>query len=294
MPNKYSQMDQWSDEEVAFFKEDAASEGDQSTTIFDGPVGAAPISTRSKLTVVSEGDSWFDYKIGTDLIDCLRRFHGYRIKNFATPGDTLENMIYGTQVNRNYERVSPQISVVLKRLKKDQPEVFLFSGGGNDIAGDEFISFLHHADSNLGVLKNNFALSTINTNFRKYYQDLISKVLSVSSKTHIFVHGYGYARPSGKGAGVLGIQFVGPWLRPALGKKGITPETEGKRAIEELIDLYNDMLQALDNENPNFHYVDLRAIIEDSDWRDELHLQSSAFRLVSDEIDAAINMAFPR
>jgi len=272
-------MDQWSDEEVAIFKERYQAETRK--------------NKNRKLTVISEGDSWFNYKGGTDLIDCLRNFHGYKIKNYASPGDTLENMVYGTKTNRRFERVIPQIKVILKRIKLDQPEVFLFSGAGNDIAGNDFITFLHHSESGLGVLKRGFAIDTINVGFRRLYQDLIAKVTDASPNTHIFAHGYGYARPTGEGVGILGVQFFGPWLLPVLGCKGIDPSMEGRQVIEELVDLFNGMLESLDNEIENFHYVDLRPFICDKDWRDELHLNSSAYRLAADQFDLAINNVYP-
>jgi len=280
MPNKYSEMDQWSDEDVAMFKE-GANVGDLRSLI------------EKPLTVISEGDSWFNYKVSADLIDCLRRFHGYEIKNYATPGDTLENMIYGTQVNRQFERIPPQIKIVLERVRRDQPDVFLFSGAGNDVAGDQFGTFLHHAESGLGVLKRDFAINTITVEFRKFYQDLITRVTTAAPNTHIFTHGYGYARPTGEGVGVLGVSFFGPWLLPALGNKGIDPNVEGKQVIEELINLLNEMLQCLDDEIDNFHYIDLRPFINDDDWRDELHLKSSAYRLAADQFDLAINNVYP-
>lgn len=290
MPNKYAAMDNWSEEEVALFKELAIAQSEGEPNITAGPMATAS-STQSHLKIVAEGDSWFDYKISADLIDCLRKFHGYKIKNYAKLGDTLENMIYGTQVDRDYNRSTPQINIVLRRVEQVQPDVFLFSGGGNDIAGNEFPSFLHHSEANLGVLKTDFAESTINVTFRKYYLDLIQKVLAKSPNTHIFTHGYGYARPTGKGVGILGIDFVGPWLLPSLGMKGID-NNEGKKAIETLINLYNDMLKELDTENPNFHHIDLRHLLSDDDWRDELHLKSSAYRLASDSIAASISSVY--
>ena len=280
MANEYAEMDQWSDDEVAIFKTHYQS-------------SKARKDKNSKLTVISEGDSWFNYKVGTDLIDCLRNFHGYEIKNYASPGDTLENMIYGSEINYHFERVTPQVETVLERIEKDQPEVFLFSGAGNDIAGDAFITFLHHAESGLGVLKRGFAIDTINVGFRKFYQDLIAKVADVSPKTHIFSHGYGYARPTGNGVGILGVSFFGPWLLPALSCKGINPDQEGRQAVEELVNLFNEMLKALDEEVEKFHYIDLRPLICDNDWRDELHLKSSAYRLAADQFDLAINKVYP-
>ena len=127
MPNKYAEMDQWTDEELALFKE-----GDE---LIEKPSFNANKSATTSvkqasnsLTVVSEGDSWFNYKISVDIIDCLRLFHGYKIKNFASPGDTLENMIYGTQTNRNFERVTSQITIILERVKRATGCFFVFWG----------------------------------------------------------------------------------------------------------------------------------------------------------------------
>jgi len=291
MTNKYAYMDKWSDDKIALIKDGLISMHEMADEVFGGTENMP--QDRRDLKIVSEGDSWFDYRIGIDLVDSLRRFHRYRITNYARLGDTLENMIYGTRVNRRFERTMPQIKTVLARVEEIQPDIFLFSGGGNDIAGDQFSSYLHHAESNLGVLKRDYALDTILVTFRKYFEDLISKVINVSPQTHIFTHGYGYARPTGRGAGILGIEFVGPWLLPALGMKGIDPDTDGRQVIETLIDLYNEMLDSLDRQYRNFHHIDLRSIINDDDWRDELHLRSSAYRASSDKFDHAIRQIYP-
>ena len=71
------------------------------------------------------------------------------IESFAKAGDTLENMIYGTGINRQFQRVNPTIELVLGRIHALQPKVVLFSGGGNDVAGDEFESYLNHKSSGL-------------------------------------------------------------------------------------------------------------------------------------------------
>jgi len=277
MPNKYVQMNDWSDIDVALFKEQAKDMSDIET---------------SQLTVISEGDSWFDYRIGVDLIDCLRRVHGYRIRNFARLGDTLENMIYGTEINRRFVESMPQIKVILERVSRTQPDVFLFSGGGNDVVGNAFASFLHHADSGLGILKESYARDTIKIVFKKYYQDLIGQIHERSTNTHIFTHGYGYARPTGDGAGILGFDFVGPWMKPVLAMKRINIENDGRQVIETLIDFFNQMLEELDQENERFHFVDLRSIIQDDDWRDELHLKNAGYRMASDEFNKAIQAVY--
>lgn len=80
---------------------------------------------------------------------------------------------------------------------------------------------------------------------------------------------------------------------PALSCKGINPDQEGRQAVEELVNLFNEMLKALDEEVEKFHYIDLRPLICDNDWRDELHLKSSAYRLAADQFDLAINKVYP-
>ena len=77
MPNKYSEMDEWSDVDVALFKESDELVVDDGVDILNRAVTASSGSSPNSLIVISEGDSWFDYKISADLIDCLRRYHGY-------------------------------------------------------------------------------------------------------------------------------------------------------------------------------------------------------------------------
>lgn len=237
------------------------------------------------LNIVAEGDSWFDYILGTDIIDCLRRNHNCIVDKFANAGDTLENMIYGTMVERGYRPAESSIKLVLQRLRHLQPPIFLFSGGGNDIVGDPFGTFLNHQESGLPIFRQRYAEHMVQTVFRQYLEDLIKNVLDVAPSTHIVMHGYGYALPSGDGAGLFGIDFRGPWLLPAFAMKRITNPTEQRMAINTLIDLYNDLLKDLAQKHDQFHYVNLRPIIVDDDWADELHLKNKAFARVASAIN---------
>lgn len=239
----------------------------------DGLAALAPTAT-----LVAEGDSWFDFPIGTDLIDCLRAEHGYRIENFAKAGDTLENMIFGTRVDGDGIAIDPPINRVLNKLADWQPKVMLFSGGGNDVAGDEFASYLNHAESGLPLLREQVAQQMIGA-FRSYLGRLLDKVAAHSPGTTVVMHGYGYAIPTGRGSGLFGISFVGPWMLPALLQKGVRDGAARRQVVRDLIDRYNDMLSGLQaSSGGRLQHVDLRAEIKDADWRDELHLKNSAYR----------------
>jgi len=284
MPNRFSKMDRWSSEQVAQFKEAGQFQQLEQARAL-APAAAAP----GVGIIVAEGDSWFDYLPGTDVIDCLRIHQGYVIENFAKAGDTLENMIYGTGINRQFQRVSPTIEIVLRRIGAVQPKVFLFSGGGNDVAGDEFESYLNHKASTLPALREPYVTDMLTVVFQKYFEDLIAKVAAASPATHILAHGYGHTVPTGRAVDFLFLTFVGPWLRPALARKGIFDPIEQRAAVFALIDRFNVMLAALDQQHPNFHHIDLRDILNpNTDWVNELHLRNSAFARVAQRIHEKI------
>lgn len=285
--SNYKYMDEWSDEEVAKFKE----EGIEQQEVFGDKSLIESRILLKRPQIVSEGDSWFDYLPGTDIIDCLRKHHGYSIKNYGDAGDTLENMVYGTKFKKgSFLPTEPNIFKVLRKIQQLKPRVFLFSGGGNDIAGDEFSSFLNHAETGLSPLRNEYVDYMINNVFKKCCEDLISKITGVSPHTHIIMHGYGYTAPTGKAVSLLGFKFAGPWLRPALTEKRILERDAQARTVKVMIDSYNEMLKSLAAKHQSFHHVDLRPIIDaNEDWANELHLKNSAYARAADEVSRAIS-----
>jgi hypothetical protein len=280
MSPNFKEMDNWSKEEIEHFKEKARA---------PRAVGMLGVKGAAVGTLVAEGDSWFDYPVGTDIIDCLRSHYGYEIINYAKAGDTLENMIYGTKINRRLEPVSPSIEDVLARLTDLKPKVFFFSGGGNDVAGDEFESYLNHKLSGLPFLRQQFLEDMVNKVFRKYFEDLIAKVAAVSPDTYILVHGYGRTAPTGEGVDILVFNFAGPWLLPALVRKRILDTNEQRQSVFIAINTYNEMLEDLSLNNPKFKHIDLRDMLDpDHDWVNELHLYNSAYARVAERFHQEI------
>ena len=281
--NVYTERDSWSPEQVAEFK----NRGRFRSVPFASVMSAAKV-LQDKKHFVAEGDSWFDYPVGTDLIDCLRD-RGYQIDNFAKAGDTLENMIFGSAVDGDYAPAASTIGRVLERIGEVKPRVFLFSGGGNDVAGDEFISFLNHRDSGLSDVREEYVEFMVEKVFRKCYEALISKVAATSPATYIVTHGYGHSLPTGKGVKFIFKTWAGPWLLPALAMKRITDPIRQKEIVAILIDALNGMLLDLSNKNEKFKYVDLRPILDPyTDWVNELHLRNSAYSRAAEKIDSVI------
>lgn len=73
--------------------------------------------------ILAEGDSWFEFPIFlNDIIDWLRKREDYAIYSLAYGGDWLANIMYQGEY--------------IEGLPVHDPEVFLISGGGNDMVGD--------------------------------------------------------------------------------------------------------------------------------------------------------------
>lgn len=272
-------LDDLKPEEVAAIKRAAWPDGPAGARL-PRRLGARPAGARA--AIVAEGDSWFDFPLGTDVLDCLYARHPFKIHRFSRRGDTLENMIYGSNPHE-----PPSIERVLNEVRLRQPVAFLFSGGGNDIAGPELGAFLNHAASGLDVVRDGYAREVIGSAFRKYFADLFRRVSETQPGIRIVAHGYGYPIPDGRGVNFLIFRVAGPWLLPALERKGIEPE-DGREILRALIDLFNETLESLRDEFPNFRYVDLRGQIVAADWRDELHVRNSAFALIADRFAEAI------
>jgi len=247
-------------------------------------LGDAP----QNLRIVAEGDSWFDYPIGVDILDHLRMVHGYAVYKVAKAGDTIDNMVYGGQ-----------IAHTLAAVARHRPKVVLFSAGGNDIAGYEFESLLNHRKSGLPILREAYIDYLFRTAFKTAYETFMIRVWEIDPAIKIVTHGYANAIPDGRG--LFGrsrevdlfppIEFLGPWLRPALLKKGVTDPVESEGTVRNVINRFNAMLKQLSNEHERCIYLDLRPIIGRSDWVNELHLTNDGFRRVANVFRDAIRAA---
>src|SRR5205085_6360813 len=98
------------------------------------PAAAAP---RRLLRILAEGDSWFEYPLrghvvanaADGVIYRLEKLLGYPIANMAHHGDEVRQMLGLNQRREITTRLSdPNVRF----------DALLFSGGGNDLVGDQF------------------------------------------------------------------------------------------------------------------------------------------------------------
>src|SRR5215510_16029948 len=151
------------------------------------PLAAMLAATPAKRTfrLLAQGDSWFDYPPGTDLIDCLHQNHGHEIVNIAVAGSTLNDEAYGPvprelfglPVGQAQSDDPSRIAELVNRIQEDKPEALLVSAGGNDVAGDEFFSFLNNALSGLDPVNVDVLKGVVSQTFQSAYRFIIENAL---------------------------------------------------------------------------------------------------------------------
>ena len=237
------------------------------------------------LKIVAEGDSWFDYPLKKDILDFLIQ-RGYAIEKFAKAGDTLENMIYGTEYGKKKKVIQHKGAVSLqkslKAIKTIKPLIFLFSGGGNDIVGSEMLSYLNHAHSKPDSLINKKIFKARLERIKIALSFMIEAVNKSCSKTQILMHGYDYAKVNGKGYSFIFKNIKGPWIEPSMAQKAIVKKKDQEDIITFFVDAYNAVLKSLDRKYSHFHHIDLRGKFpEEKEWDNEIHLKTNGFKEVS-------------
>lgn len=258
---------------------------------------------KKPIKLLAEGDSWFDYPPHRDIIDWLKSDWGYKIENVAQAGSAVFEMAYGPDNDGFFDflnRDPSQLDECVKLLEDERPDGFLLSGGGNDIAGPEFIILINHIMAQPTGLNVKVLAGVIEDSLRPAYDHII-QVIRAKAKAiglgdiPIFIHGYAYPWPDGRG--VLG-RFpwnVGPWFDPSFSLKGYprksAAELNARRAIaSQVMDGFNLMLAKIAKDYANTHYINLRPLLRNqNDWSNELHPTADGFKAVAKKFHETIS-----
>lgn len=259
---------------------------------------AAGGSTRVGV-LVAEGDSWFDYP-WHDVLRMLEDHHGYDVESIAHKGDTIESMAYGGQLE--------EFTRLIEKLVRQGviPTAILLSGGGNDVAGDEFRTLLNHARSAHAGLNEQVVKGIVDERVFDAYVTMLTGVTTVCRKRSggpipILIHGYSHPVPDGRG--VLGGwgPLPGPWLQPGFRDKGFAERGACLEMAADLIDRFNGVLQRVTalREFSHVRYVDVRDALSNATdykrwWANELHPTKRGFEAVADRLAAAISNMLSR
>jgi len=235
---------------------------------------------------VAEGASWLDYLpayfdldfCNGDLLGELNHHPDLHVFKLARAGDTLEDIAYGPRGS------GENLKSLVDAIRRFDARFILLSAGGNDIAGPELERLLHPLheapDPKMPVIE---AMEDwmLGRQFADRFHHILDAVRRASSEVVVFIHGYDYPVPDGRGVLQLpfGFRFAGPWLKPAFDNKGIRDTDTRQRVVRRLIDRLNTTLAGIarDRSDGRVHHIDLRGTLTAKrpghrrDWADELH-----------------------
>jgi hypothetical protein len=263
----------------------------------EAALAAAAVPARARLRILAEGDSWFEYPLpifsGDGVIVQLEKLLNYRIDNDAHHGDEVRQMLAVTQRKRIVARLTdPGVRY----------DAMLFSGGGNDCVGEQFILWLRedNPDPPENLLDPKASASILSV-IEEGYKDLVRLRDAHSPDTVLFLHAYDFPPITG----IPAPCNIGPWLRPALDYHyrdvlRIQPDPHAQfRIVKAFLEGLNGALRRVavwgNARRANSVVVvgtqgTLRA--DNSHWQNELHPSTAGFKLIAKKFKDALDARF--
>jgi hypothetical protein len=250
------------------------------------------------LNLLADGDSWFDYPLSgglpipSDIIVQLGTLVSPRpfILNLAHHGDATTELLGVTKRNR--------LIAALQDPKNGSFDGILFSGGGNDLVGDQFRLWLNDADAvgrDPAKALNQQALDDIMGVVETAYLDLVATRNLVGGHIPIFVHTYDFARPTD-----VGVCGLGPWLFPSLMSRGWmhntgpTDLTVGTQIVHLILEKFHSLVEKLASvHDNNVVSVNTQGTLNPGDWANELHPKPGGFRKIAQKFVGPLAEKFP-
>ena len=241
------------------------------------------------LRILTEGDSWFAFPLPSrpNIPDNLITTFGEKAAwlRLEGNGDEAVEILKGDQ--RNY----------LRGLLADDAlgiEALLFSGGGNDIVGEDLLpllkDFVPGADWRSCIDQERFLRRM--DQIEAAYEELVDLRDDHRPDCVIFTHAYDFAIPSGKAIKLPGLK-VGPWMRPYLQQRGIGDPVMQRRIIRYMLEQFGELMSKLEKRHHGIVYVRTQGTLADNQWGDELHPTAAGFTRIAKLFETALTARFP-
>jgi hypothetical protein len=252
---------------------------------------------RSFYNFFAQGDSWFDYPCGYDIIAYLQD------ELFGTKTAYFDNIAaYGRKVR---EMLSNEFKRALEAGPPNAPywHAVLLSGGGNDLCEKgRFRDWLNPYDGG-NCPAESYIASALGQELeviRGLYEQAVELVMRAPRSPRLFVHGYDFAIPDdrcvtgpNKAANAKSAEFrycfAGPWLWPEFEARGFhkagndNGRTLSCAIVVAILERFATMLAELERKYPNQLTLvptqgTLLPIQATENWANELHPQNDPFR----------------
>ena len=220
----------------------------------------------NNFNILAAGDSWNDYpKIlltGGGLATHLAKLLDCPYTNIAHAGDaTIVTM-------------GEKDSTVLEANLPGH-NVLLFSGGGDDICGDQFSIWLNqNIDGNINNAINWTRLDAALTLTIADYEDLTDVRDRIAPDCLILTHSYDFPTKDKLGVGIL---WLGPWLKPGLDWCGWTNLDDQVNIVKLILTEFNRRLSNFAQTNRLHLHINTQGTLSAEDWQNEIHPNSQGW-----------------
>jgi len=247
------------------------------------------------LALMANGDSWFDYPLNGNLFPSENTDIVAHLQTMGDLHPVILNLAHHGDATTDEMGVSKQQSMIKALMEPNnwlspakKPDAILFSGGGNDIVGEQFCIFLdYNVLGATGLNASRFAgkLRAVEASYR----DLFVFRDRYAPGVPILGHSYDFAIPNGRHP-----PCAGPWLKPSLDFTGWTNASVGASIVRRALEAFRDLLVALAADPANgFTLVETQGTLEPADWANELHPYPPGFGKVATRYLEALRAMFP-
>ena len=191
-----------------------------------------------------------------------------------------------------------RLIAALQEPKNGAFDGILFSGGGNDLVGDQFRLWLNDAQAvgrDPAKALNQQVLDDIMGVVETAYLDLVATRNLVGDHMPIFVHSYDFARPTD-----VGVCGLGPWLFPSLMSRGWMQNTSpadiavGEQIVRRILEKFHELVEKLASApGNNLVSVNTQRTLTPGDWANELHPKPEGFRKIAQTFVGRLGEKFP-
>jgi len=249
------------------------------------------------LAVLAIGDSWFDYPVSDAQVPFF--FDNSIVGSAhlpalgAPPPHVLSLAEHGQGMGQilGLKKQRAMLAEIENPANwfTGGPDAILISGGGDDIAGDQFALFVDPTAKRLDVEAFEGVLAFIAAAYTKLFRfrDVHAPA------TPIFGHCYDYSLADGR---AIPLAFEGPWLKPSFDQFGFS-EAERIAVMRDATNRFHDCLAALAAKPENlFTLIDTRGTLQPSTepplgYGNELHPYAAGFAALARKFADALGMA---
>jgi hypothetical protein len=242
--------------------------------------------------ILAIGDSWFWYpknNILQALLEHPALKDDYRnIQMLGYNGAAINQYVGSGKYATAFQNE-------LRPLSSQYYSAVLISGGGNDAVDYKLglkadCSGLSNAEDCIDPDGLDNLMRDISGSLGLMVHDIAWAFGKQNRMADVFIHGYDYSIPDGRGFSLAGLQFGGAWLKPALDAAKVAADDMPLRTAicHLLLDKVNAVLENFDNPSQGVHYIDCLGVLRQDanyreDWDNELHPTFSGFKKIVDQ-----------